>query len=96
MTLGTVKLTIKTNQDTYQPIKSVEVSLKLGSKKRLKECLGDQHALPNHLEQIFSNLDSEDIASEGSGGNENVLLEKGKGDGMQRPNVAAISHHHPE
>lgn len=41
MTLGTVKLTIKNNQDTYQQIKSVEVALKLGSKERLKECLGD-------------------------------------------------------
>lgn len=91
MTPGTVKLTIKTNQDTYQQIKSVEVTLKLGSKKRLKECLGDEQVLLNHLGHIFSNLDSKDVASEGSGGNENVWLGSGKEDGVQRLSVATIS-----
>lgn len=91
MTLGTVKLTIKTNQDTYQQIRSVEVALKLGSKKRLTECLGDKQVLVYHLGHIFSNLDSKDVASEGLGGNENVWLGAGKEDVVQRLNVATIS-----
>lgn len=91
MTLGTVKLTIKTNQDTHQQIKSVEVALKLGSKKRLTECLGDKQVLVNHLGHIFSNLDFKDVASEGSGGNENVSLGAGKEYGVQRLSVSIVS-----
>lgn len=90
-TMSTVKLTIKTNPDTYQPIKSVEVALKLGSEKRQKECLRDQGVLLNDLECVFSDLGSEDVASEGSGGNGNVLLEKGKGDGMQGQSIPQSS-----
>lgn len=42
VTLGTVKLTIKINQDSYKAIKSVKVTTKLGRQKRLEDRPGEQ------------------------------------------------------
>lgn len=72
VTLGSVKLTTKPSQDSYQATKMVEVATKQRRQKRLEECHGEggrgggcsQQAPLNHLEQISSTLCSEGIAIE--------------------------------